>query len=597
MDVLEILRHDEVSFDSASTSVMVRQNVGGDNGITSKAVTDNCIGEEARTYTAANDAPSDVEKQHQKQGQLLRLAMSLIEGTQVAATDRQANIKRLHERVCTAAGQVPMPSDAAVVRQRLKALARSADRNLAEQLQLLNLVEQEKLFEQDGCRNMLIWMDIHLGLGRAAAAERLRVGKCLSDLPVLSALFALGKISFSQLRIITRYASPETDTEFALAALELSVSETKDYCQRFRHHSDLDHDAALAAAAGQDAAEAHAALRAYERRCLSINDIDAHSSRITLELPKELAAEFMSSLAQLEDWIFEGGEDDGGAGAGNDDENHVDSTEPTYRQRRADAAVLMSRRSLAHAGEAVAMADRYRVHASVDVRHLASGPIHSEANEPIERPQLNGHGPISRATAQRIAAAAGFNLLALDDDRQVIAYAKKAAPYSKRERQVLQGRDRCCVMPGCGATRHLVGHHIVHRENNGQSTIDNGATVCASCHRLLHEGGFRLELIGPNGAELVPFVPLVYSSKSFASPALIAMGDETVRKRVKAKLARLRRFRLYDANGCEYGSIAEARAEVGLSTRVDKSSGQMNTTDQYGQSLRQITKASKCSPK
>ena len=594
MDVLDMLRHDEVSFDSASTSAMVRLNVGGDNGITSKAVTDNCIGEEARTYTAANDSPSDVEKQHQKQGQLLRLAMSLIEGTQVAATDRQANIKRLHERVCTAAGQVPMPSDAAVVRQRLKALARSADRNLAEQLQLLNLVEQEKLFEQDGCRNMLIWMDIHLGLGRAAAAERLRVGKCLSDLPVLSALFALGKISFSQLRIITRYASPETDTEFALAALELSVSETKDYCQRFRHHSDLDHDAALAAAAGQDAAEAHAALRAYERRCLSINDIDAHSSRITLELPKELAAEFMSSLAQLEDWIFEGGEDDGGAGAGNDDENHVDSTEPTYRQRRADAAVLMSRRSLAHAGEAVAMADRYRVHASVDARHLADGPIHSEANELIERPQLNGQGPISRATAQRIAAVAGFNLLALDDDRQVIAYAKKAAPYSKRERQVLQGRDRCCVMPGCGATRHLVGHHIVHRENNGQSTIDNGATVCASCHRLLHEGGFRLELIGPNGTELVHFAS---TSTSSAYPELIAMGDEAVRKRVKAKLARLRRFRLYDANGCEYGSIAEARAEVGLSTRVDKSSGQMNTTDQYGQSLRQITKASKCSPK
>ena len=212
------------------------------------------------TYSAANDTPSDVEKQHHKQhhkqGQLLRLAMSLIEGTQVAATDRQANIKRLHERVCTAAGQVPIPSDAAVVRQRLKALARSADRNLAEQLQLLNLVEQEKLYEQDGCRNMLIWMDIHLGLARAAAAERLRVGKCLSDLPVLAALFALGKISFSQLRIITRYASPETDTEFALAALELSVSETKDYCQRFRHHSDLDHDAAVAAAAGQEAAEA-----------------------------------------------------------------------------------------------------------------------------------------------------------------------------------------------------------------------------------------------------------------------------------------------------------------------------------------------------
>ncbi len=591
MGVIDMLRHNEVSFDLASTSAMLWCYAGDDNEIASKAVTDNWIGEEARTYSAAEDTPSDAEKQGHKQGhkqgQLLRLAMSLIEGTQVAATDRQASIKRLHERVAAAAGQVPTPSDAAAVRQRLKALARSADRNLAEQLQLLNLVEQEKLYEQDGCRNMLIWMDIHLGLGRAAAAERLRVGKCLFDLPVLAALFALGKISFSQLRIITRYASLETDTEFALAALELSVSETKDYCQRFRHHSDLDHDEALAAAAGQDAAEAHAALRAYERRCLSITDIDAHSSRITLDLPKELAAEFMSSLAQVEDWIFEGGEGvesvEGvagvagvaGAGIGADDENHVEITEPTYRQRRADAAILMSRRSLAHAGEAVSMADRYRVHASVDVRHLADGPIHSEAYEAIERPQLNGHGPISRATAQRIAAAAGFNLLALDDDKQVIAFAKKAAPYSKRERQVLQGRDRCCVMPGCGATRHLVGHHIVHRENNGQSTIDNGATVCASCHRLLHEGGFRLELIGPNGAELVPCPSSSSASASAsASPELIAMGDEALRKRVKAKLARLRRFRLYDANGIEYGSIAEARAEAGLSTRVDNSSGQ-----------------------
>ena len=69
------------------------------------------------------------------------------------------------------------------------------------------------------------------------------------------------------------------------------------------------------------------------------------------------------------------------------------------------------------------------------------------------------------------------------------------------------------------------------------------------------------------------------------------MGDEAVRKRVKAKLARLRRFRLYDANGCEYGSIAEARAEAGLSTRVDKSSGQMNTIDQHSKSTQQINTA------
>ncbi len=580
MRVSDISRHNQALYNSILNSTRLWCCSDYDNARESNArkfIADDAIGEEAPNYSAANNTASDVEGQHYTQGQLLRLAMTLIEGTQVAANDRQANIKRLHERIATAAGQTPRPSDSAGVRQRLKALARSADRGLAEQLQLLTLVEQKKLYEHDGCRSMLVWMDIHLGLGRAAAAERLRVGKCLPDLPILASLFALGKISFSQLRIITRYATPATDTEFALAALELSVTETKDYCQRFRHHSDLDHDAALAAAEGQDAAEAHAALRAYERRSLSIKEIDMHSSRITLELPKELAAEFISALVQVEDWLREGGEvSEGSDGDCLHNENPVEKdaaiSEPTHRQRRADAAVLMSRRSLAYAGEAVAMADRYRVHASIDVRHLADGPFHYDADEPIERPQLNGLGPISRATAQRIAKTAGFNLLALDDDRQVVAYAKKAAPFSKRDRLILQGRDRCCVIPGCGSTRNLVGHHIVHREHNGQSTIDNGATVCASCHRLLHEGGFRLELIGPNGAELVPCP---------TSPTLTAMSEESVRKRVKAKIARLRRYRLYDENGCEYGSLAEARAAVGLSTRVDNSKQQLECSHRF----------------
>ena len=61
MGVIDKLRHDEASFDSASTSAMLCYYTGGNNRITSKAVTDNCIGEEARTYSAANDTPSDVE--------------------------------------------------------------------------------------------------------------------------------------------------------------------------------------------------------------------------------------------------------------------------------------------------------------------------------------------------------------------------------------------------------------------------------------------------------------------------------------------------------------------------------------------------------
>jgi len=484
---------------------------------------------------------------------------------------------------------------------------------------------------------MLVWMDVHLRLGRIAASERLRVARKLLDLPALAALFALGRISFSQLRIVTRYATAATDSEFALVALELSVSETLEYCRRYRHLGDIEEDAAVAAIGGQEAAEARAALRAYERRSLSAQPIDEHSTRITLELPNELAAEFLSSLEQVEDWIRDGGERDkisevggyGSVGGGDGDvagASASDVAEDSYRQVRADAAVLMSRRSLAHAGEAVAMADRYRVHASVDVRHLAAEALQYDANEPMERPQLHGYGPISRATAQRIAAASGFNLLALDDDRQLIGQAKKAAPFSKRELRALRSRDRSCRMPGCGATRNLAGHHLAHREHGGQTTMDNGAMVCASCHRLLHEGGFRLELIDPGSVDLMPCPSLVTPGSPVSSDSRVpseftvpshppgstgpnwcgpsciepcksessskepgssessspgsfnssssphtAMSDCRVRNRVKAKVARLRRYRLFDAHGREHGTVAAAREAAELFTRVNNS--------------------------
>jgi len=547
---------------------------------------DGCVAEDPASYevphppeeTSATCTDDVMGKIHE--GKRLRLAMALLDGLQRSSDDRASEAAWLRSRVARAAGQEPAGDDPDALRRRLKSLARTTDRNLAEQLQLLVRFDEQKLYEQEGCRSMLLWMDVHLKLGRVAAFERLRVGRALLDLPLLASLFMLGEISFSQLRVLTRHATPANEGEFAVAVLELSVSQTIDYCHRFRHMAEEDEDRADAEMAGQEEADARAALRAYERRALSIREVDMHTTRVTLELPNDLAAEFLRSLEHVEDWIREGGEDETGA----ETVANVQVEQPeqpaqsarTATMLRADAAVLMSRRSLAHAGEAVAMADRYRVQVDVDVQHLGGqvaefGSLDKgDTTRPTQRPQLRGRGPIPLAMARRLAATAGFTLFATDTDGEIIGTRQHAAPFSKRQLRALDSRDRCCQVPGCGATRHLHGHHVLHRANGGGSDLRNAALVCGSCHRLLHEGGFRLERIGPMGAVPGPL-----------SAALDV--DPSSRKRARARLAIVQRFRLYGPDGREHGSLGAAREvsrmrsvfcrrSTGESTRGDTSS-------------------------
>jgi len=123
------------------------------------------------------------------------------------------------------------------------------------------------------------------------------------------------------------------------------------------------------------------------------------------------------------------------------------TTAPTAVQRRADAAVLMSRRSLAHAGEA----------------------------HPKKKPLLDGTTPVSPATVRRLAELAGYTAYAVDDDGDPVASKHTAPPFTRRQLRALRARDGCCQMPGCGATRHLDGHHVVPRSEGGHSSFDNAA--------------------------------------------------------------------------------------------------------------------------
>src|SRR4051794_12331930 len=51
------------------------------------------------------------------------------------------------------------------------------------------------------------WLSWRIGLGLTAARERVRVARRLRDLPLIAAAFAEGRMSWSQVRAITRISS------------------------------------------------------------------------------------------------------------------------------------------------------------------------------------------------------------------------------------------------------------------------------------------------------------------------------------------------------------------------------------------------------
>ncbi len=73
-----------------------------------------------------------------------------------------------------------------------------------------------------------------------------------------------------------------------------------------------------------------------------------------------------------------------------------------------------------------------------------------------------------------------------------IGVGRATRTINRRLRRALEHRDQTCVVPGCGATRGLHAHHLVHWEDGGPTELSNLVLVCPFHHRLHHKGGITL---------------------------------------------------------------------------------------------------------
>ncbi|GAA1683846.1 hypothetical protein MMUR_22600 [Mycolicibacterium murale] len=78
-------------------------------------------------------------------------------------------------------------------------------------------------------------------------------------------------------------------------------------------------------------------------------------------------------------------------------------------------------------------------------------------------------------------------------DGQPVGAGRETRTINRRLRRALEHRDHgTCVVPGCGATRGLHAHHLIHWEDGGPTELDNLVLVCPYHHRLHHKRGITL---------------------------------------------------------------------------------------------------------
>ncbi len=397
------------------------------------------------------------EEDRKQFGQNIRLAMSCIEGS---APPVKADA---------------MPSDEAEIRQRLKALSQDMNSCKADLLELLVRFDDLKGWKSGGACHCAAWMNFEIGISMQLGWEYLRVDRKLRSLPVTTALFRAGKLSWSKIRLIVNVADKDNEKTLCHASLDASVTGVKTLCEGYRWQENANEE-------DQGETENLKALKQWESRFLYWNEASNGNTHIRLSLPPDLAQAFLNSVEHSV--------------------NQLEDSESKISQRRADAAVLMAESSLQSAGREIATADRYQVIVSVDesalnVKDDKTGNVESQSASadndiPKKRPTVKGAGPIARETARRIACDCSVSVHTTSHGEPV-DIGRKSRIWPNAMARAIKDRDQHCQWPGCSHSQNLHIHHVEHWADGGTTCVSNAASLCSYHHHLVHEGGYVIQ--------------------------------------------------------------------------------------------------------
>ena len=321
-----------------------------------------------------------------------------------------------------------------------------------------------------GVRSCAHWLSWKCSLALGAARERVRVAHRLQELPAIREAFSRGQLSYCKVRALTRAATPATEA----GLLEIGLHATGAQLEKLvRCYSK-----ALSATLG-------AAQRAQEMRYLKWSWNEDGTLRLEAQLPADDAAVVVNALTALQELPREGDE-------------YVASPVAACR---ADALVALAKGAVAGAGTSGGTPE---VVVHVDAATLAS-------DEVVERAALVDGPTLAPETVRRLGCDAAVVRI-VERDGRPLTVGRRTRTIPPALRRALRSRDDGCQFPGCTHRHFLHAHHIQHWARGGPTTLENLVQLCSYHHRLVHEGGFRVERSGrgavrfrrPDGRAIAP---------------------------------------------------------------------------------------------
>lgn len=351
--------------------------------------------------------------------------------------------------------------------------ARRISMQTAVFIDMLARFDEQRGWRMEGARSCAHWLSWRCALGKVAASEHVRVARALKRLPLIRELFQRGDLSFSKVRAITRVADETNEDEL----IDMAASHAAhDLEQRVRQYRD-------ARSADAVKKEHQRAQWQYAHRSLNYHWREDGCLQLHARLTPEQGALFLKALEVAEAEIgFE--RYDCRADTGEPPVSPDDIPVRKPGQRRVDALCLMVNSHLTAASDGRS-SDRFQVVVNVDLDTLETDGAGTSQLDP---------GPaIAAETARRLSCDCSLVHM-LSSAGEPLAIGRKSPVIPGAMRRALLFRDEHrCQFPGCAATHGLQGHHVHHWAQGGNTDLDNLVTLCPFHHRLLHEGGYRIE--------------------------------------------------------------------------------------------------------
>lgn len=324
-------------------------------------------------------------------------------------------------------------------------------------LELVGELDRRGGWAESGMGSCAEWLAWRCALAPRAAREHVRVARRLFDLPLVHAAFARGELSYAKVRALTRVAQAGSEAELVELALGLTAAQLERAVRALRRVS------------VQEAQDVH------EREELSWHWDEDGSLVVRARLAPEDGALFLHALQASRERLWKR-EADGEGG----------SAEPPPRASRptnVEALVAMADASLASEGERSG-GDRYQVVVYVDEAALAGQDVGGAV--------LDGGPAVAPETARRLACDASA-VRVQHGQAGPLDVGRRTRTIPPALRRALRLRDRGCRFPGCERHRFVDAHHIQHWARGGATALDNLVLLCRRHHRLVHEGGYRVD--------------------------------------------------------------------------------------------------------